>query len=94
MTDTQREFEELWHPICPEYGAITSTHVFKFYEACLSKWQAALAHSQQYEAVGEVFILKQPINRRYPSATFNTTNIREGSILFVKREAITNRKDE
>ncbi len=30
-------FEELWHPICPTYDAITSQHVWKFFEAMESR---------------------------------------------------------
>ena len=53
----------------------------------------SLSANERYEAVGGVFLMKQPINRVYPSATFNTTDLQDGDILYVKRQAITKKAE-
>jgi len=37
---TREDFEKLWHPICPTFDSITSSHVYKFYEACAAHYEA------------------------------------------------------
>lgn len=86
MTDTQREFEK-WYADTLMVSSDPETIAEWAFEA---GWQDALAHSQQYEAVGAVVNVKAGF---YPLASFNTADLKQGEILYVKREAITNRKD-
>ncbi len=93
-----REAFELWAKRCNHnlhrlenypglYANSETRSAWEVWQAALSHKQKAQSESDVYEAVGGVFYIGGKADRRiYPNATFSTTDLQEGEILYVKRK--------